>query len=148
MKVDIPLPAGPEVELYKLRIKNKAFAYKNLEALLKKVEADLDKVCDVLRKSEEISLVFYKVLGHTTDKYESLAIMDGGFNLSVEEAKKFSIPHFQERYKSEMARILEKFRKFRNDDDYRRPVDLRVLMTGFRDSITVGVEAMDPYSPQ
>ena len=138
IEVKVPEPISP-VELYNVQIKDKQFNHDKLSNLLTKVERDLDDICGNRLNGNEISIVCYNMImqKHNTSEYIG-NLMEGGFDLSVEDGRKYSLPDFQERYKNSFRAALEEIGPHRLD------LDLEFIVVSYIDKIVTKTKAFFP----
>ena len=134
MKVRFPEPVAPVI-LYEFCSKARKYEKAGLELQLKEVEMGLDMAYAELLTGKYM-VIDYKVRVRNQKK-EVLALMTGGFDLSVREAKVYSLPEFQEGYKKSFKDILENYRP--------ETISIDVRVAGSRDKITRIIEAKSPY---
>ncbi|MEK6936181.1 MAG: hypothetical protein AABW67_05315 [Nanoarchaeota archaeon] len=134
MKVKIGEPVGVPLINYKKDIERRFFNHQELEKLVKSVEKDLDNI--IINIDNRIVILDYEILFERADTQKYLEIIKGGMDLSVEAARKYSLPYFQKRYKTAFNNILNK--------EINYPLNIYVSILGFGDKITHVVEAKDP----
>jgi len=134
MKVKISEPVGSPLINYERRIKNRVFNPKELEELVKGIEADLNRICSKL--DDRIACFGYELSFRKTNSNEEIDSMAGGFDLSAKGGKEYALPGFIRYYKKMFKGILEN-----PPEDM---TDIYISLTGFGDKITHEVEAKEP----
>ncbi|MCR4284482.1 MAG: hypothetical protein NUV97_00365 [archaeon] len=136
MGIDFLEPIN-NIKLYEFRKMGTVFDEEELRSLLGGLERDLDSVCEERLKTGEFSALDYYINFQVSSE-EDFVGMEGSPSLGLGERREAILSIFRTKYKNSFQKVLEVY------GVSKRPLDIDVVLWGFRDDIPHELEVLDP----